>query len=92
MLLFAIIAVFIAGLMIGRTPEYVGKKIAATEVKMTILAILCIPLVILGLTAIASVLSPPASRFGQQRPAWFLRDALRLHLGGDDQRQRLCRA
>jgi len=55
MLLFAIIAVFIAGLMIGRTPEYVGKKIAATEVKMTVLAILCIPLVILALTATASV-------------------------------------
>ena len=55
MLLFVIVAVFVAGLMIGRTPEYVGKKIAATEVKMTVLAILCIPLAILGLTAMASV-------------------------------------
>ena len=57
MLLMAIIAVFIAGLMVGRTPEYVGKKIEAREVKMTMLAILVLALSILGFTAIAS-LSP----------------------------------
>jgi K+-transporting ATPase ATPase A chain len=56
MLLFAIIAVFIAGLMVGRTPEYVGKKIEAREVKMAMLAILILPLSILGFTALASVL------------------------------------
>jgi K+-transporting ATPase ATPase A chain len=56
MLLFAIVAIFLAGLMVGRTPEYVGKKIEAREVKMTMLAILCLPLVILGFTALASVL------------------------------------
>jgi K+-transporting ATPase ATPase A chain len=56
MLLFCILSVFIAGLMVGRTPEYVGKKIEAREVKMTILAILCIPLVVLGFSAIATVL------------------------------------
>jgi K+-transporting ATPase ATPase A chain len=56
MLLMAIIAVFIAGLMVGRTPEYVGKKIEAREVKMTMLAILVLSLSILGFTAIASVL------------------------------------
>ena len=56
MLLFCILAVFIAGLMVGRTPEYVGKKIEAREVKMTILAILCIPLAVLGFSAIATVL------------------------------------
>jgi potassium-transporting ATPase potassium-binding subunit len=56
MLLFAILAVFIAGLMVGRTPEYLGKKIEAKEVKMTVLAlILVLPLGILGLTALASV-------------------------------------
>ncbi len=55
MLLFAILAVFIAGLMVGRTPEYLGKKIEAKEVKMTMLAVLIIPLAILGLTALASV-------------------------------------
>lgn len=56
MLLFAILAIFLAGLMVGRTPEYVGKKIEVREVKMTMLAILCLPLVILGFTALASVL------------------------------------
>jgi len=56
MLLFAIVAVFIAGLMVGRTPEYLGKKIEAKEVKMSVLAlILILPLSILGFTALASV-------------------------------------
>ncbi|HSB23818.1 MAG TPA: potassium-transporting ATPase subunit KdpA, partial [Burkholderiaceae bacterium] len=53
MLVFAIIAVFIAGLMIGRTPEYLGKKIEAYEMKMSSIAILVVPLVVLGGTAIA---------------------------------------
>ncbi len=55
MLLFAILAVFIAGLMVGRTPEYLGKKIEAKEVKMAMLAILVVPASILGFTALASV-------------------------------------
>src|SRR5882724_1553156 len=55
MLLMAVIAVFVAGLMVGRTPEYVGKKIEAQEVKMTMLAILVLSLSILGFTAIATV-------------------------------------
>jgi K+-transporting ATPase ATPase A chain len=55
MLLFAIVAVFVAGLMVGRTPEYLGKKIEAREVKMAMLAILILPLSILGFTAIATV-------------------------------------
>jgi K+-transporting ATPase ATPase A chain len=54
-LLFAILAIFVAGLMVGRTPEYVGKKIEAREVKLAVLAIAVLPLVILGFTAIASV-------------------------------------
>jgi K+-transporting ATPase ATPase A chain len=53
MLVFAILAVFIAGLMIGRTPEYLGKKIEAYEMKMTSIAILVTPLVVLIGTAIA---------------------------------------
>jgi len=53
MLVFAIMAVFIAGLMIGRTPEYLGKKIEAYEMKMTSIAILVTPLLVLGGTAIA---------------------------------------
>jgi K+-transporting ATPase ATPase A chain len=55
MLLFAMVAVFIAGLMVGRTPEYLGKKIEAKEVKMAMLAILILPLSILGFSAIATV-------------------------------------
>jgi K+-transporting ATPase ATPase A chain len=55
MLLFAIVAVFVAGLMVGRTPEYLGKKIEAKEVKMAMLAILILPLSILGFTALATV-------------------------------------
>lgn len=59
MLLFAIVALFIAGLMVGRTPEYLGKKIEAREIKLTVLAILCMPLALLGFLAVASV-SPVA--------------------------------
>ncbi|MCI4655114.1 potassium-transporting ATPase subunit KdpA [Sphingomonas aquatilis] len=55
-LLFAILAVFVAGLMVGRTPEYVGKKIEAKEVKLAVLAIAILPLCILGFTAISAVL------------------------------------
>jgi K+-transporting ATPase ATPase A chain len=53
MLLFAVIAMFVAGLMVGRTPEYLGKKIEAKEVKMAMLAILVLPLSMLGFTALA---------------------------------------
>ena len=56
MLLFAIVAVFVAGLMVGRTPEYLGKKLEAKEVKMAMLAILILPFSILGFTALATVL------------------------------------
>jgi K+-transporting ATPase ATPase A chain len=52
MLLFVIISIFVAGLMVGRTPEYVGKKIEAKEVKMAMLAILVLPLMYLGWTAV----------------------------------------
>jgi K+-transporting ATPase ATPase A chain len=55
-LLFALLAVFIAGLMVGRTPEYVGKKIEAREVKLAVLAIAVLPLCILGFTALSAVL------------------------------------
>ncbi|MBJ6122041.1 potassium-transporting ATPase subunit KdpA [Sphingomonas mollis] len=54
-LLFAVLAVFVAGLMVGRTPEYVGKKIEAREVKLAVLAIAVLPLTILGFTALSSV-------------------------------------
>lgn len=54
-LIYAILAVFIAGLMVGRTPEYVGKKIEAREMKLSVIAIFIPPLMILGLAAIASI-------------------------------------
>ena len=56
MLIYAIVAVFIGGLMVGRTPEYVGKKIEQKEVKMAIIAILATSVCLLGFTAISSVI------------------------------------
>jgi K+-transporting ATPase ATPase A chain len=56
MVVMAIIAVFVAGLMVGRTPEYLGKKIEAREVKFAMLAVLILPLSILGFAGVAAVL------------------------------------
>ncbi|MBO0790967.1 MAG: potassium-transporting ATPase subunit KdpA [Ktedonobacteraceae bacterium] len=56
MLIFAVLAVFIAGLMVGRTPEYLGKKIEQKEMKMAALAILILPASILGFSAVATVI------------------------------------
>jgi potassium-transporting ATPase potassium-binding subunit len=56
MVLFAILAMFVAGLMVGRTPEYLGKKLEAKEVKMAMLAVLIIPLLILGFSSASAVL------------------------------------
>ncbi|MEQ1755520.1 MAG: potassium-transporting ATPase subunit KdpA [Micropepsaceae bacterium] len=53
LIIFAILSVFVAGLMVGRTPEYLGKKIGAREMKLAVLAILILPAAILGFTAIA---------------------------------------
>jgi K+-transporting ATPase ATPase A chain len=58
MLVFVIVAVFIAGLMVGRTPEYLGKKIESYEVKMAALIVLIMPLVVLLFTAVAVVVAP----------------------------------
>lgn len=55
MLIYAVVAVFIGGLMVGRTPEYVGKKIEQKEVKMAIIAVLSTAVVILGFTALSSI-------------------------------------
>jgi K+-transporting ATPase ATPase A chain len=71
MLLFAVLAVFIAGLMVGRTPEYLGKKIEAKEVKMAMLAILILPLSILGFSALATVLPEGLSGPANQGPHGF---------------------
>jgi K+-transporting ATPase ATPase A chain len=56
MVVMALIAVFVAGLMVGRTPEYLGKKVEAREIKYAMLAVLILPLCILGFSAVASVL------------------------------------
>ncbi|MBN9595342.1 MAG: potassium-transporting ATPase subunit KdpA [Afipia sp.] len=71
MLLFVIVTVFVAGLMVGRTPEYVGKKIEAREVKMAMLAILILPLMMLGWTAIAVVYEPAVASIGNAGPHGF---------------------
>ena len=71
MLLFVVITVFIAGLMVGRTPEYVGKKIEASEVKMAMLAILILPLMYLGWTAVAVVYPPAVASMANAGPHGF---------------------
>jgi len=68
---FAIVAMFVAGLMVGRTPEYLGKKLEAKEVKMTILALLSLPLSILGWTALATVLPAGLAGIANTGPHGF---------------------
>ncbi|NUS21059.1 MAG: potassium-transporting ATPase subunit KdpA [Mesorhizobium sp.] len=70
-LMFIVIAVFVAGLMVGRTPEYLGKKIEAKEVKMAMLAILALPLVMLVFTAIAVVLPSAVASMANGGPHGF---------------------
>lgn len=71
MLLFVVLAIFVAGLMVGRTPEYVGKKIEAREVKMAMLAILILPLMYLGWTAVAVVLPSAVASTANAGPHGF---------------------
>jgi potassium-transporting ATPase potassium-binding subunit len=68
---FVIVAIFVAGLMVGRTPEYLGKKIEAKEVKMAMLAMLCLPLSMLGFTAISVVLPAAVSSTANPGPHGF---------------------
>ena len=70
-LIFVVIAIFVAGLMVGRTPEYLGKKIEAKEVKMAMLAILCLPPMILGFSALAAVIPAGTSATGNPGPHGF---------------------
>jgi K+-transporting ATPase ATPase A chain len=71
MLLFVVLAIFVAGLMVGRTPEYVGKKIEAREVKMAMLAILVLPLMYLGWTSVAVVLPSAVASMANAGPHGF---------------------
>ncbi|WP_395448493.1 potassium-transporting ATPase subunit KdpA [Aminobacter sp. UC22_36] len=70
-LMFVVIAIFVAGLMVGRTPEYLGKKIEAKEIKMAVLAILCLPLAMLGFTAIAVLIPSAVASVGTSGPHGF---------------------
>lgn len=70
-LMYIVVAVFVAGLMVGRTPEYLGKKIEAKEVKMAMLAILCLPLAMLIFTAVAVVLPTGVASMGNSGPHGF---------------------
>src|SRR5437764_2510086 len=68
MLMYAILGVFIAGLMVGRTPEYLGKKIEQKEVKMATLAMLVLAANILVFTAVAALRDPAAAGVGNPGP------------------------
>ncbi|RWE66376.1 potassium-transporting ATPase subunit KdpA [Mesorhizobium sp.] len=70
-LMYIVIAVFVAGLMVGRTPEYLGKKIEAKEIKMAMLAILCLPLAMLIFTAITVVLPTGVASMANAGPHGF---------------------
>ena len=71
MLLFVIVSMFVAGLMVGRTPEYLGKKLGAKEVKMAMLAILALPLSMLGFTALAVALPAGTGAMANAGPHGF---------------------
>ena len=71
MLLFVIVAMFVAGLMVGRTPEYLGKKLEAKEVKMAMLAILVLPLSILGFSALAAFVPAGLAGIANSGPHGF---------------------
>ncbi len=93
MLIFIIVTVFVAGMMIGRTPEFLGKKVEAKEMKLASLAMLWHPLAILVGTAIAcyvwATTADPGTALGlaeEPGPARLLRNALRIHVLGGEQR------
>ncbi|MDZ7875088.1 MAG: potassium-transporting ATPase subunit KdpA [Rhizobium sp.] len=68
MLVFAILSVFVAGLMVGRTPEFLGKKIEGREMKFAMLAVLILPLVILGFTSVSAMLPFAVASVGTSGP------------------------
>ena len=92
MLVMVVLTVFIAGLMVGRTPEYLGKKIQAREVQMAMLYVLIFPAVILTMTARVGARGRTGSRGSTTRAARPIRNLVRLHVHGRQQRQRVRRA
>src|SRR5690606_5123957 len=68
MLVFALLSVFVSGLMVGRTPEFLGKKIEGREMKYAMLAVLVLPLAILGFTAVSAMLPVAVASIGTPGP------------------------
>ena len=91
MLLFVLLAVFIGGLMVGRTPEYLGKKIQAREIKLISLGVLFTPLAVLVTSGLAIAIRAGTRSIYESGPAGLLGDPLRLPLAGQQQRLRLRR-
>ena len=91
MLIFALLAVFIAGLMVGRTPEYLGKKIQAAEMKLVVLYILAVPVAVLCFTGASLVLGTAKASILNPGPHGLTRGGLRVHVCLEQQRQRLRR-
>ena len=91
MFFYIVIAVFVAGLMVGRTPEYLGKKIEAREIKLAAVGALFVPTMVLVLTAIAIVTDRGLASIFNPGCARLLRGAVRLRLPVEQQRQRVRR-
>ena len=89
MFFYILIAVFVAGLMVGRTPEWLGKKIEAREIKLAALGALFVPTMVLALTALAVVTKGGLASIYNPGAHGFTRVALRLHLAVEQQRQRV---
>ena len=85
-LVLAIVTVFVGGLMVGRTPEYLGKKIRPTEMKYAALYFLTLPVLILTAAGLSIAMKTPAGLDSQSRAARPDRDHVRLHLDGQQQR------
>ena len=90
-LILAIVTVFVAGLMVGRTPEYIGKKIRPAEMKYAALYFLTLPVLILTAAALSIGFKTPRASNPQPRPARPDRDHVRVHLDGQQQRLRVRR-
>ena len=86
MLVLAVITVFVAGLMVGRTPEYLGKKINPREIKLAASYFLVTPVIVLTGTAIAMALPGERAGDAQHRPARAVGGVVRVHLRGQQQR------
>ena len=92
MVLFILLTVFIAGLMVGRTPDYLGKRIEGREITWCMVALLACATPILCFSAVAAVSSWGTGRTEQCRGAWPFRNPLCLHVRRTEQRERLCGA